>query len=204
LDLVSFKSLLIRLLLDANISGFSLLPTDNEVVIYKNNVIIGISSAFAVSVLIIAIILMKFILHKYKTRANIQNEDANISNTAPVAPPRPEHTLYLQIQSNQGSVELQTVELNQPLVYDYVTAPVQLYHDAHGESHLNEGRASDVAQNIDEPVHYDYVTAPVELYQDAHGENYLNEGRTNDGARASDVTSITEEPVHYDYVTAPM
>jgi hypothetical protein len=70
-------------------------------------------------------------------------------------------------------------------VYDYVTAPVELYQDAHGERRMNEGRAvdesraADVAQNPDEPIHYDYVTAPVELYQDAHGESQMHDGRTD-------------------------
>jgi hypothetical protein len=131
------------------------------------NIITGISCAFAISILI-NIVLIIFIFLKFKKRDNLQtsNEDENISNVPPIVPPRPENTFYLQIQPNHEG-EQQGVESDQSLVYDYVTAPVELYQDAHGESHMNEGRAVDEAQAADvaqnEPIQYDYVTAPVKL-----------------------------------------
>jgi hypothetical protein len=97
---------------------------------------------------------------------------------------------------------------DEPVHYDYVTAPVELYQDAHGESHMDEGRAvdetraADVARRSDEPSQYNYVYDHMVMYK--YRGRHINERRAVDETRATDVAQNTDEPVHYDYVTAPV
>jgi hypothetical protein len=130
---------------------------------------IAIPTAFA---FLFIVTILGFLLYIRKIRRNALNQievtNSSLNRTLPIVPPRPVNTMYLQVLPEfpeyetidevalaaellratdvARAVEIEraaTQNTNEPLHYDYVTAPVELYQDAHGESHMDEGRVVD-------------------------------------------------------------
>jgi hypothetical protein len=176
-----------------------------------------------VTFLFIALIL-GFLWYIRKNRRNTLDGNAvtnspQLGAPSPMVPPRPNNTMYLQVVSEfpeyesiddvaSAAARATTSDLGQntdePIRYDYVTAPLEREGHMDEERAVDEAQAVDAEPNTDEPIHYDYVTSPVELYQDAHGESHMDEGRAVDEAQAVDAEPNTDEPIRYDYVTSPV